>query len=335
MRVLITGLCGFIGHHLCAAVLRHTDWQIVGLDRLDATSTLHRLYYIPEWRDAVGGDRVRFVWHDLRAPVPELTARRIGQVDAILHLAASTHVDRSISDALQFVHDNVVGTAHVLEYARTQPLRCFLNFGTDEVFGTAAPGVAFREHDGPNPTNPYAASKLAAEAFVTAYCNTYGVPAVTTRCMNVVGERQHHEKFVPLLVGRILKGQRVLLHANRTKTIAGSRGYVYAGNTARAVIDVVNAMLEGRMRSGESLHLPAQAELTNIEMLCRVAELLDRPLPPYELVDFHDRRPGHDLRYALDGTKFHKLGLEYGVPFDEGLAATVRWYAQHPEWLEA
>lgn len=181
MRILITGMCGFIGHHVTEHFLKETDWELVGLDRIDATSTLHRLRYIDHWPDYA--KRVKFIWHDLKAPLNPTLSREIGQVDVVLHLAASTHVDRSIVDPISFVQDNVLGTARLLDWwRREQPGGFFVNFSTDEIFGPAAQGVYHKEFDPYNCTNPYSAAKAGAAELTRAFSNTYGLKAATTHC---------------------------------------------------------------------------------------------------------------------------------------------------------
>jgi dTDP-glucose 4,6-dehydratase len=189
-KVLITGGTGFIGHHLIEHFLLNTDWEFVCLDRLDTSGTLYRLHEVlhgetgvnhPEWKK-----RVRFVYHDLKSELNSFVANKIGKVDYILHLAAGSHVDRSIEDPMSFVMDNVVGTTNLLNFARTlDSLELLVNFSTDEVFGPAPEGVKYKEWDRYNSTNPYSASKAGAEEMCLAFANTYKLPLVQTHCMNV------------------------------------------------------------------------------------------------------------------------------------------------------
>lgn len=182
-RVLITGGAGFIGHHVIDLFLAKTDWEIISLDRLDYSGNLNRLdnvvrSYPPEVRK-----RVKIVWHDLKAEIAEINQNLIGDVNIILHLAASSHVDRSISHPMEFVQDNTIGTVNLLNYARRLPnLERLIYFSTDEIFGVAPPGVAYKERDRYNSTNPYSASKAAAEEFCVAYENTYKLPIFVTHC---------------------------------------------------------------------------------------------------------------------------------------------------------
>lgn len=341
MRVLITGLCGFIGHHVAEYILNHTDWQIVGIDRIDATSTLHRLHHIENWQQHSG--RVTFVWHDLRAPINAVVSERIGRVSHVMHLAASTHVDRSITDPLTFVQDNVMGTAHILEWwrrrmerraAAKKELGTFMYFGTDEIFGAAPPGTAYKEFDRFNSTNPYSSSKAAGDQLACAYANTYKIPAIATCTMNVIGERQHAEKFLPGTIRKILAGEKVLIHSNAAKTESGSRFYIHASNVARALCYLLQEQTPGGAHPFDRWNIVGEKEVTNLQLAELIASLLDKPLA-YEMIDFHNSRPGHDLRYALDGAKLSEAGFSFPETLEQSIAKTVKWFVEHPEWLKA
>jgi dTDP-glucose 4,6-dehydratase len=331
MRALVTGLSGFIGHHLGEYLLAHTDWEIVGLDRYGHAGAMARLMATDAW-DA-GKERVRFVWHDLRSPLNPFVPRSIGKVDFIFHLAASTHVDRSIEDPLAFVMDNTVGTCNLLNYARQlDSLHRFFYFSTDEVFGPAGEGQAFGEWDRYRSSNPYAASKAGAEELSLAFCNTYRLPIVVTHTMNVFGERQHPEKFIPLVIRRCLSGEKVLVHADAARTRAGSRYYIHAKNVAAALCFLCH---DGKV--GEKYNIVGEVEVDNLQ-LARLIERFVRDREPAahldaELVDFHSSRPGHDLRYALDGSRLARMGFAYPSTFEESLGQVVRWSLNHPDWL--
>lgn len=318
MRVLITGLAGFIAHHIAEDILKSTDWEIVGLDRLDLSGNLNRLTDILVWEKEK--HRVKFVWHDLKAPINEHISREIGNVDIILHIAASTHVDRSIENPMEFVLDNVVGTTNLLDYAKKVPkLKKFLYFSTDEIFGPAPNGVRHKEWDRYNSGNPYAASKAGGEEMCLAYANTFRLPVIITHTMNVFGERQHPEKFIPMTIRKVLKRETVTIHANKDKTKAGSRFYIHARNVATAVRFVLD---KGKI--GEKYNIVGEKEMDNLELARFIAQVVGKPLK-YKMVDFHSSRPGHDLRYALDGARLKKMGWELPKNFKESMRKTVEW----------
>ncbi len=234
IRVLITGGSGFIGSHLVEAFLRQSDFEIVILDRLDTSGDLNRLADLECWEREK--HRVKFFWHDLKAPVNDALASRIGKVDFIFHLAAGTHVDRSIADPLEFAMDNVVGTVNLLQFARRmENIQKIFYFSTDEVFGPAPEGVAYGEWDRYNSGNPYAAAKAGGEEMALAFANTYKLPVVITHTMNVFGERQHPEKFIPMTIRKIMNGETITIHSDPTKTKAASRMCIHAWNVADAL----------------------------------------------------------------------------------------------------
>jgi dTDP-glucose 4,6-dehydratase len=216
-RVLITGGAGFIAHHVIDHLLKETDWEIVTLDRLDLSGNLNRLGHLLQDAPPSTKKRVKVVYHDLKAEVSPLTRNMIGHVDYIYHLAAGSHVDRSITHPLEFVMDNVVGTCNILEYARTlDNLELFINFSTDEVFGPAPEGVFYGELDRYNSSNPYSATKAGAEELCVAWQNTYKMPIYITHTMNVFGERQHPEKYIPMCIRRVKDGETISIHSDST-----------------------------------------------------------------------------------------------------------------------
>jgi dTDP-glucose 4,6-dehydratase len=328
MRVLLTGGAGFIGHHIVEHILKKTDWEIVLLDRLDLSGNLNRVADVMKSNVGKYQKRLQWVYHDFRAPISQLTARSIGDADIILHVGASTHVDRSIVDPVSFVHDNVVGTANILEYMRRYQARStMIYFSTDEVFGPADDGVAFKEWDRYKSGNPYAATKAGAEELCLAFANTYDLDIRITHCMNVFGERQHSEKFIPLVMHNLIFGKKTFIHANKDKTKAGSRFYIHARNVADAVLFVYQ-----HGKKGDKYNIVGSEEVDNLTLALRIAKIVGNPLT-YELVDFHSSRPGHDLRYALSGEKMKSMGWEPPVDFDVSLEKTVRWTMEHLEWL--
>jgi len=277
---LVTGGAGFIGHHVIRHLLASTDMDVVSLDRLDLSGCMSRLADVvaenPAWKK-----RLRVVWHDLKAPLNDLVARDVGPVEYVLHLAAGSHVDRSIDHPMEFVLDNVVGTCNLLDFARTKlsgSLKRFLYFSTDEVFGPAPNGVRYKENDRYNSGNPYSATKAGAEELCVAYENTYKLPIVVTHTMNVFGIRQHPEKFIPLVIKSARDGDKVLIHADATCTRAGSRFYVSANDVADAVL-----FLMKEARSGEKYNIVGAQETDNLQLAQMIASAVGKPLN-YQLV---------------------------------------------------
>lgn len=325
--MLVTGSAGFIAGHLIEHLFKNTDYTIVGIDRLDKTSNLNRVGEVvdayPEWRS-----RYRFIWWDLKAPLTPALRTEIGPINYIFHLAASSHVDDSISNPLCYAFDNVIGTVNLLDYARNvDTLEYFQTFGTDEVYGTAPIGKCFDENAQIKARNPYAAYKASADAISYAFHNTYNLPIVISNTVNVLGEKQDVRKYLPLLIKKISKNEEVVIHAYPGAKTSGSRQYVHARNVAAACL-----FLSRNAHFGEKYNIPGQIELSNLELAQTVAEVMGKELK-YRLDDKPSSRPGHDHRYCLDGTKLKSMGFEYPVPFWRSLHKTVKWYLQNPSWL--
>ena len=327
-NILITGGAGFIGSHLVSELLEKTNYNVISLDRLDTSGNLNRLGEIleenPQWKD-----RLRVVWHDLKAPLNGMVRKKIGKVNYILHLAAGSHVDRSIEYPMEFVFDNVVGTANILDFAREyakDDLELFLYFSTDEVFGPAPEGVFYKEDDRYRSGNPYAATKAGAEELCMAYENTYKMPIIITHTMNVFGLRQHPEKFIPLIIKKIRDTEKIYVHANSSCTKAGSRHYIHASDVADAVLFLLD-----NAKIGEKYNIAGKEEINNEELVLLISEMMERS-PVYELVDFHSSRPGHDLRYALCSEKMTKLGWS-PKNVRIRLKEVVLWSLKNNHWL--
>jgi dTDP-glucose 4,6-dehydratase len=337
IRALITGGAGFIAHHLVGKILKETDWEVVTLDRLDYSGNLNRLNDILQTFSAEDRKRVKVVFHDLKAELNPLVRSEIGNVDYILHLAAGSHVDRSIDYPMEFVMDNVVGTCNILEFARTQEkLKRFIYFSTDEVFGPAPEGIKYKENDRYNSTNPYSASKAGGEELAVAYENTYGLPVYITHTMNVFGERQHPEKYIPMCIKKIRDGETVTIHSDKTCTIPGSRHYIHAEDVADAVLFLASKKFIETTYGGAKcpkFNIVGSEELNNLELAQIIAEAQGKELK-YELVDFHSSRPGHDLRYALDGSKMKELGWEPSKSVRERIADVTNWTLENDSWIK-
>lgn len=318
-RILVTGGCGFVGHHLVEHLLKTTDDEIVVLDSLDYASTGYdRLRAI----GAVGIERVWLCHTDLSSPIPDLLARELGNIDLIFHLAAQTHVDRSIADPWPFIQSNVVGTYHLLEYARKVQPSALFYFSTDEVFGPADPGVDFGEWDRYRSGNPYAATKAGGEELCLAYANTFKLNVCVTHTMNIFGERQHPEKFIPKVISSCLTGGSIPIHSSMDG-VPGSRHWIHARNVSAALM----FLADGGVERGEKYNIVGEVERNNLELAQFIAEVLGKELN-YELVDYHSSRPGHDLRYSLDGSKLARMGWILPCNFEQSLEKTINWYAR-------
>jgi dTDP-glucose 4,6-dehydratase len=324
MKILITGICGFIGHHIVEHILKNTDWDIIGIDKLTyASNGFDRLRDI----DAFDNSRVRLFALDFTKKLDVGLIQEIGSVDYILHLGAETHVDRSIDDPKPFIETNILGTYQMLEYAKGLPnLIKFLYFSTDEVFGPAPEGKFYKEWDRYNSSNPYAATKAGGEELVLAYGNTYKLPVIITHTMNVFGERQHPEKFIPMCIKKILAGEEVIIHSDKTRAKSGSRCWIHARNVADAVLFVLK---NGDIQDKYNI---AGQEMSNLGVAKMIADIIGKELK-YKMVDFHSSRPGHDLRYALDGDKMWQLGWEPPRDLKASLSKTIKWTLKNKRWL--
>ena len=336
-KILITGGAGFIAHHVIDKILSTTDWEIITLDRLDFSGNLNRLNEVVSAYPTIEQKRVKVVHHDLKSELNPEIANTIGNVDYISHLAAGSHVDRSISYPLEFVMDNVVGTVNILNFARkVENLERFAYFSTDEIFGPAPKGISYKENDRYNSTNPYSASKAGAEELVVAFENTYGLPSIITHTMNVFGERQNSEKFIPMVIKKVRDNEIVTVHANEEKTVAGSRHYIHAEDVADALLFLYNYDMSTMTadKTGakcQKFNIVGKDEIDNLQLAQFIAKAQNKELN-YEMVDFHSQRPGHDLRYALDGSKMANMGWTPHSAF-ERLETTIKWTLKNDRWL--
>lgn len=339
-RVLVTGSCGFVGHHVVEGLLKSTDWEIVTLDRLkySGRNGYDRLRDINAYDDT----RVFRFQHDLNQAIGEGLRKELGHIDYVLHIAAESHVDRSITEPVPFVMNNIRSVLTMLEYMRdkkdSDPIEKFLYFSTDEVYGTAPEGKFYKEGEAHKSGNPYSASKSAAEQIVRAYANTYKLPCLITNTMNIIGERQDKEKFLPLVINKVLADEKVLIHANPDKTQAGKRHYLHARNITAALIFILENVQESlsEVDAGSGVfNIVGEREFDNLEFAQTVAKYVGKELK-YELVDFHSSRPGHDMRYALDGSKLSNMGFVYPVTAEESIKKVVEWTLseENRKWLE-
>ena len=302
-------------------MLDRTDYKVITLDRLDPAANLSRIDSILK-KNKNYKDRLEVVWHDLKAPLSKFVIDKLDGVTHILHLAAGSHVNRSIKYPLEFVFDNVVGTCNLLEYARNyaKNLELFLYFSTDEVFGPAPEGIVFDENSRYNGCNPYSATKAGAEELCNAYFNTYNLPIVVTHTMNVYGPSQHEEKFIPLCIKKILNNDIVDIHTDQSGEKTSSRCYLYLEDIADAIL-----FLMKNFKLGEKYNIAADNETSALEMVKKISKTMGVKAN-YRLLYPEKDRPGNDLRYAVSGEKLKKMGWCQKTDLDKGLEKTIKWY---------
>ncbi len=334
-RVLLTGASGFVGSHVLRHFLVNTDWDIVCPVTFTHKGIQDRIRVATDGiEDAF--KRVKVIKTDLTAPVSPVTAAIWGRIDYVVNVASDSHVKRSIDDPATFILNNVGLICHLLDWARTQPsIEKIIQVSTDEVYGPAEAGYEHKEWvDLHLPSNPYAASKAAQEDICFAYWRTYGLPIAITNTMNIVGETQDSEKYVPMIIKKIFNNEVVTVHGNAETGEIGSRYFLHARNQADGLLFVLSQPFPkyGESSVPEKWNIVGKDELTNLEIAQEVARCMNRELK-YEIVDFNSSRPGHDLRYALSGDKMAQAGWTPPYSFSESLQKTVDWTLSHSEWL--
>jgi dTDP-glucose 4,6-dehydratase len=320
-RILCTGGLGFIGSHFVEHLLATTTDDVVVLDRIDAAGNQSRL---PEW--AIKEGRLRVVWHDLKAPINQSVGKQLGNdFRYVVHMAAGSHVDRSIKEPALFVLDNVLGTCHLLDWLRdSTTVGKILYFGTDEIFGPAKPGQKFKDHARIRSNNPYSATKAGGEVLCDAYVHQYGMPIVVTHSTNVYGPRQDPEKFIPLVVGKLRRDETVQIHCDEHGNVS-TRYYLWVEDVCRAVMTVLRkgGILSGRATG--KYNISGALEVSNLDLAQMIASLMGATLR-YELVTSPAGRPKPDMRYGLDCTRLKALGWRPLVSLEQGLEETVKSY---------
>ncbi|WP_422858210.1 dTDP-glucose 4,6-dehydratase [Flagellimonas sp. S174] len=328
--ILVTGGAGFIGSHVVRRfVLEYPKYEIFNLDALTYAGNLENL------RDIEKRPNYHFIRGDIVSGefVEKLVKEH--EFDGIIHLAAESHVDRSITDPLAFVRTNVIGTVNLLNSARnawgesTSDKR-FYHVSTDEVYGSLGMEGLFTEMTAYDPNSPYSASKASSDHFVRAYGETYGLPYVVSNCSNNYGPNHFPEKLIPLFINNIIENKPLPVYGNGKFT----RDWLYVEDHARA-IDIV--FHNGT--NGDTYNIGGFNEWQNIDLVELLCELMDKKLgrnsgSSQKLITYVKDRPGHDLRYAIDATKISKeLGWKPSVTFEEGLEKTIDWYLKNKKWL--
>jgi dTDP-glucose 4,6-dehydratase len=318
MNVLVTGGCGFIGSNLVRLLLaERPGWRVVNLDKLTYAGNAENLAGLQDH------PRYRFVRGDICNG--ELLAElfRSERIDAVMHLAAESHVDRSILAPSVFIDTNVRGTQVLLEAARELGVKRFLHVSTDEVYGSLGPTGLFTEQTPIAPSSPYSASKASSDLLALAYAHTFQLPVVVTRCSNNYGPYQFPEKLIPLMIANALRDRPLPVYGDGMNV----RDWIHVEDHCRGLL----AALE-QGKPGEVYNFGASSERHNIHIVKQVLRLLQKP---ESLIQYVKDRPGHDRRYAIDSSKAQReLGWAPRKMFEEALGETVGWYVANRPWWE-
>jgi dTDP-glucose 4,6-dehydratase len=314
MKILVTGGLGFIGSNFCRYTIKsYPEAEVTNVDKIGLSANPTSL------KDIDKEKRYRFVKGDIRDP--KLMNQLVEEADAIVNFAAETHVDRSITDPSEFLHNNTLGTFTLLEAVRQHNRRArFVQVSTDEVYGETAE-ASFTEDDPPRPSNPYSASKAAADMLVNAYFKTYKLDAAITRCTNNYGPYQFPEKLIPKTIIRALKNLKIPLYG----TGKNIRDWIYVLDHCEAVHLVLTKGQAGRI-----YNIAADNETSNLEIVKKILKQLDKH---QDLIAFVEDRPGHDTRYSLDSSRIRsELGWKPKHSFEKALKDTVDWYTHNEPW---
>jgi len=305
MKVLVTGLYGFMGSYLIKDLLSKTNHQVIGFGRDTIQKNKDRL-------KGIDSERLQVIHGDLTSDISELCE----DVDVVIHTAAKTFVDHSIRVPMPFIQSNLVGTYNLLESARLNKVKRYIQVSTDEVYGPILEGF-HTEKSALNPTNPYAATKAAADCLVMSYVRTYGLNAVITRTENVCGPYQHSQKVIPTFVSRALKGESLPIYGDGKH----KRMWIHVSDQCNALMFL---MENGEV--GEIYNVAGAQEMENLDLAKHILNVLGLPESQIEFIPDTNIRPGHDRRYAIDSTKLRNLGWSPKLNLKETLNDVVNWY---------
>lgn len=316
MKILVTGGLGFIGSNFILHVLKnYPEIEVINLDAGFTGSNIQNL------KEIENSSKYEFVSGNINDK--EMVEKIIKNVEGVINFAAESHVDRSIFDSKPFLESNIMGVYTLLDTIRTKkPEIKFLQISTDEVFGSLSSGFA-KEEDVFRPSNPYSASKASAELITYSYFKTYGLNVLITRCTNNFGPRQSPEKIIPKTIIRALKGMKIPIYGSGNNI----RDWLYVDDHCDAII---NVFLKGKI--GESYNISDINELTNIKLVEKILEYLNKPK---DLIYHVEDRPGHDLRYGIDSSKIRELGWKPKHSVNENLEKTISWYLKNEKWWES
>lgn len=328
--LLITGGAGFIGSHVVRLfVSRYPDYTLVNLDKLTYAGNLENL------RDIEKAPNYHFEKGDIVDSALVFALFEKYQFDGVIHLAAESHVDRSIANPMEFIHTNLIGTVNLLNACRTywkdQPGKRFYHVSTDEVYGSLGEEGLFTETTAYDPRSPYSASKASSDHFVRAWHHTYGLPVVISNCSNNYGPNQFPEKLLPLFINNIVNMLPLPVYGKGENV----RDWLYVIDHARAIDSIYH-----NGRNGETYNIGGHNEWKNIDLIHLLCKLMDTKLnrpngTSAQLITYVKDRAGHDMRYAIDAGKVQReLGWEPSLQFEEGLSKTIDWYLENKTWLE-
>lgn len=337
-RVLLTGAGGFAGSHCLEHLLVNTDWEIVCTDSFRHRGKTDRIREILDARPE-HAHRVTVITHDLTAPFSVQAAINMRRIDYIFAYASESHVNRSITDPVPFIMNNVSVALNTLELARLKKPTGVVMVSTDEVYGPIQGDAAsFKEWDTILPSNPYSGSKAAQEAIAFSYWRTYNVPVVIVNSMNIIGERQDPEKFVPLVINAVNDGREVTIHGSEGNV--GTRHYMHARNLADAILYIIRHGVIDLYNNGQHgidrltrYNIAPDTRVDNLTFAQVIAAFMGKELK-FKFEDFPDQRPGHDRHYGLDNSKLTSLGWKQPVDLYSSLKKTVDWYLANPIWLK-